>query len=181
MSLTLAVVIYNNGHRCLYAAEDVESREERGTVFEAQGRRYRLQREAFAATARCSSQCQKLYQLGEIEEDDFAGVMIAISQVPLKNDEKDWGCKNYVIDCMEKLERLGFLDENDEDYSKAKTELQEIISSTRRDADDGDDDDKDNGEGDNGEEEEEDDDDGDDDEPRNLCSSALVENSSDEE
>ena len=194
MSLQLAVAIYGTGHWSLYAADDVNDRSERGTIFEASGLKNRLSFKAFHANPQSTDRFQRMYYLGEIDDNVLNEVHGEIADIPIRNRLPYWDCQNWTINVMDKLEALGFLDGDDARYSHTKETLQEIIASTRPDGweeeeeessddNDGDDDDGDDvDDGDDGDDDdgEDDDDDDEDDEPMQYRSEERVEDSDDE-
>lgn len=170
MAIQLAVITHTNGHWFFYTAENVVDEQGNGTVFEARGLEKRRERVVtYLANPQRSQRFDEIHYIGEIHESDFNKVASVIRQIPIQNHVEDWNCQNYVIDIMNELERLSFLDQSDLQYFRTRACIEEMMNLVYPYA------------GEDDEEEDNMDDRNKDAEPRHICSAEYIEDSSSEE
>lgn len=61
--------------------------------------------------------------LGEIQPGEVAMVQHIAAATKVDNDTVHWDCQDYVMDILEELENECIVDEDDDDYKKAKRTL----------------------------------------------------------
>ncbi|KAK5260719.1 hypothetical protein LTS03_011385, partial [Exophiala xenobiotica] len=92
-------------------------------IFEVTGSHPNFKRNVMNANPRNSQSYLQMIFLDSINPGEIAMVQRVAQTTAVDNETLEWDCQEYVLDMLEKLEEECIVDEDDENYKKAKRTL----------------------------------------------------------
>ncbi|RMD43444.1 hypothetical protein DV735_g1593, partial [Chaetothyriales sp. CBS 134920] len=96
------------------------------TLYEVTGSHPNFRKNEVKANPQNSSSYLSKLFVASLSKSDVSLVNKAVEQVQVDNSTTEWDCQEYVIDIIEQLKDDLVLDEDDEDYKRARKDLRKM-------------------------------------------------------